>query len=149
MDGWGGENLEMSFRVWMCHGSIEFVPCSRVAHLSRTNNTLNYEATNKNLVRLAHVWLDDYIRLFHLARPELKVSVWVTNAGLSFSYFRTSFSAVYIKGYRNIDGSLIQKARPRPAEMPQLQMVPRQHPPAEICPRRQRSSLGKSTKRPV
>ena len=76
MDIWGGENLEMSFRVWQCGGSVEIVPCSHVAHVFRRTSPYSFprsggtmKVLNDNLIRVAKVWLDEWAELFFLLNP--------------------------------------------------------------------------------
>lgn len=56
-DVWGGENLELSFKVWMCGGSLEIVPCSHVGHIFRENFPYytSGETFKRNAARLAEV----------------------------------------------------------------------------------------------
>ncbi|CAF1431814.1 unnamed protein product, partial [Adineta steineri] len=64
MDIWGGENLELSFKVWQCGGELLCAPCSHVGHIFRKRSPYkwpsNVNVVKKNSVRLAEVWLDDY-----------------------------------------------------------------------------------------
>lgn len=62
MDIWGGENLELSFKTWMCGGVLEISPCSHVGHIFRKASPYSMTGAKigKNLVRLADVWLDDF-----------------------------------------------------------------------------------------
>ncbi|VDP78055.1 unnamed protein product [Echinostoma caproni] len=65
MEVWGGENLELSFKTWMCGGTLETVVCSHVGHLFRARSPYKWVSnfTNplrRNSVRLAEVWMDEY-----------------------------------------------------------------------------------------
>ncbi|XP_058856730.1 polypeptide N-acetylgalactosaminyltransferase 17-like isoform X2 [Acipenser ruthenus] len=63
MDVYGGENIELGIKVWLCGGSMEVLPCSRVAHIERWkkpyHNNIGY-FTKRNSLRVAEVWMDDY-----------------------------------------------------------------------------------------
>ncbi|XP_067155563.1 polypeptide N-acetylgalactosaminyltransferase 5 [Apteryx mantelli] len=70
LDVWGGENMEISFKVWMCGGEIEIIPCSRVGHIFRNDNPYSFpkdriRTVERNLARVAEVWLDEYKDLFY------------------------------------------------------------------------------------
>ena len=67
---WGGENIELSYRAWLCGGQVVTLPCSRVGHLFREipyrqgdQNWIKHLQSNQ--MRVAEVWLEDYKRFFY------------------------------------------------------------------------------------
>uniref|UniRef100_A0AC35TS42 Glyco_trans_2-like domain-containing protein n=1 Tax=Rhabditophanes sp. KR3021 TaxID=114890 RepID=A0AC35TS42_9BILA len=76
---WGGENLELSFRTWMCGGRLEFIPCSKVGHIFRDGHPYNMTGKNENKdvhgtnsKRLAEVWMDEYKEYYYKHRNDLR-----------------------------------------------------------------------------
>jgi polypeptide N-acetylgalactosaminyltransferase len=74
---WGGENVEMSVRVWRCGGSLLAAPCSHVGHVYRENTPhtvpgglrAKLDTLTINTARFAKVWLDDYSNFYYYLNP--------------------------------------------------------------------------------
>lgn len=94
---WGGEQYELSFKIWQCGGSILWVPCSHVGHVYR--NHMPYSMGKhagkpvvaivrflsspllppppsshiacpvQNHKRVASVWMDEYIKYYLIREP--------------------------------------------------------------------------------
>ncbi|XP_056667476.1 polypeptide N-acetylgalactosaminyltransferase 10 isoform X1 [Monodelphis domestica] len=83
---WGGEQYEISFKVWMCGGRMEDIPCSRVGHIYRkyipykipTGVSLARvrcwlcQEKSRNLKRVAEVWMDEYAEYIYQRLPEYR-----------------------------------------------------------------------------
>ncbi|XP_068588059.1 probable polypeptide N-acetylgalactosaminyltransferase 8 [Cebidichthys violaceus] len=70
MKVYGGENVELGIRVWTCGGSIEVVPCSKIAHIERAHKPYMpdlSQAMKRNALRVAEIWMDEYKHNVNLA----------------------------------------------------------------------------------
>lgn len=50
-------------QVWLCGGSVEVVPCSRIGHIERAHKPYARDLSSfmrRNALRVADIWLDEY-----------------------------------------------------------------------------------------
>ena len=76
LDIWGGEQYELSFKIWQCGGQMYDAPCSRVGHIYRKfppfPNPGRGDFLGKNYKRVAEVWMDEYAEFIYRRRPHLR-----------------------------------------------------------------------------
>ena len=68
---WGGENIDISLRTWLCGGEIVVATDSYVAHTFRKKfpYKMSMERVLRNYARVAAVWMDKkHQQLFYRAR---------------------------------------------------------------------------------
>lgn len=78
MKVWGGDEIEMSVRVWACGGSIAMPLCSRIAHMGRRSriyaNSLpggKHQLWLDNVIRFIETWTDEFKIFFYGLYPEV------------------------------------------------------------------------------
>ena len=69
--------MELSFKIWMCGGSMLMVPCSKVGHIFRPSHPYDFMGNNgdvvaRNYIRVARVWFDEELDFFFKIRPHFK-----------------------------------------------------------------------------
>jgi len=132
MDIWGGENLELSFKTWMCGGSLEIIPCSHVGHIFRKRSPYSWKTgvniVKKNSIRLAEVWLDDYKKYYYerfnfdlgsygdvSSRKQLRENLQCK----SFQWFvDTIYPELFIPGTAVASGEIRNKLKPQCLDSP-------------------------------
>lgn len=76
MEVWGGENLEFSFRIWQCGGSLEVHPCSHVGHVFPKKAPYVRSKALANSVRAAEVWMDEFKEVYYHRNPHARLEAY-------------------------------------------------------------------------
>ncbi|KAH9524897.1 Polypeptide N-acetylgalactosaminyltransferase 3 [Bulinus truncatus] len=73
---WGGENLELSWRIWMCGGRVLHIPCSNIGHVARSQPYSfpigRKQTEHFNYKRAILVWMGDYSKYVYNIHPDMK-----------------------------------------------------------------------------
>ncbi|XP_076362797.1 putative polypeptide N-acetylgalactosaminyltransferase 10 [Tachypleus tridentatus] len=76
LDVWGGEQYDLSFKIWQCGGQMVDAPCSRIGHIYRKfapfPNPGIGDFVGRNYKRVAEVWMDEYKEYLYKRRPHYR-----------------------------------------------------------------------------
>ncbi|KAK3881948.1 hypothetical protein Pcinc_013650 [Petrolisthes cinctipes] len=117
LDIWGGEQYELSFKVWQCHGMMVDAPCSRIGHIYRKfapfPNPRKDNFVARNYRRVAEVWMDEYKQYLYMRQPgwlqvdtkdlSEQLAVRERNKCHSFKWFMENVAFDLVKHYPLIE----------------------------------------------
>ena len=66
----GGENIDLSFKMWHCAGGIFEIPCSKIALMIDFINPPIKDHVYRNYKRIAEIWMDNHKEFFYARDPE-------------------------------------------------------------------------------
>ncbi|CAH0669308.1 unnamed protein product [Spodoptera exigua] len=134
LDIWGGEQYELSFKIWQCGGRMVDAPCSRVGHIYRKfapfPNPGHGDFVGKNYRRVAEVWMDEYAQFLYARRPHYRnidpgdiseqKALRQRLQCKSFRWFMTQIAFDLTVKYPTIEPKPFAKGRVRPVSNPNV-----------------------------
>ncbi|CAK1544760.1 unnamed protein product [Leptosia nina] len=134
LDIWGGEQYELSFKIWQCGGRMVDAPCSRVGHIYRKfapfPNPGHGDFVGRNYRRVAEVWMDEYAQYLYKRRPNyLKIDTGDISEQKAlrtklhckpFRWFMTQIAFDLPVKYPPVEPNPFAEGRIRPSTHPQL-----------------------------
>ena len=89
MEIWGGENIELSLRAWMCGGQLQIVPCSLIGHVFPEHGSYDRSSVLPNTIRAIEVWLDEPSkRIFYEQNSQMRRLIEKNQANLKNIHLR-------------------------------------------------------------
>ncbi|XP_063635740.1 N-acetylgalactosaminyltransferase 6-like isoform X2 [Cydia splendana] len=134
LDIWGGEQYELSFKIWQCGGRMLDAPCSRVGHVYRKfapfPNPNHGDFVGKNYRRVAEVWMDEYAEYLYERRPHYRLidpgdiseqkAIRLKLKCKSFRWFMTQVAFDLTAKYPPVEPKAFAEGRIRPMAAPDL-----------------------------
>ncbi|KAK6188325.1 hypothetical protein SNE40_004522 [Patella caerulea] len=60
-NGWGGEDVDLAIKSWLCGGGLALCRCSTIGHVYKAHPYVNNNNPLKNVALMAEAWMEEYL----------------------------------------------------------------------------------------